>query len=37
MTREFITIPSFLVKWKKLNLNDADMIRLEQDLRIRII
>lgn len=32
MIREFITIPSFLVKWKKLNLNDADMIRLEQDL-----
>lgn len=32
MTREFITIPSFLVKWKKLNLNDADMVRLEQDL-----
>ena len=32
MTREFITIPSFLAKWKKLNLNDVDMIRLEQEL-----
>lgn len=32
MTREFISLPSFLMKWKKLDLDDRDMRRLEQDL-----
>ncbi|MBQ8074957.1 MAG: type II toxin-antitoxin system RelE/ParE family toxin [Oscillospiraceae bacterium] len=32
MTREFVVIPSFLVKWRNLGLNEADMRRLEQDI-----
>ena len=32
MTREFIALPSFLMKWKRLELNDGDMRRLEQEL-----
>ena len=32
ITREFIYIPSFEVKWKKLGLTDDDLIRLESDL-----
>ena len=30
MTREFILIPSFIVKWKNLGLGDDDMRRLEE-------
>ena len=29
MTREFVLLPSFIVKWKNLGLNDDDMRRLE--------
>ena len=32
MTREFIILPSFAVKWKNLGLNDDDMRRLEDML-----
>ena len=32
MTREFITLPSFDVKWKHLGLNEDDKSRLEQEL-----
>ena len=32
MTREFITLPSFDVKWKHLGLNEDDKARLEQEL-----
>ena len=32
MTREFITLPSFDVKWKGLGLNEDDKSRLEQEL-----
>lgn len=32
MTREFVVIPSFLVKWKKLGLNEDDMKNLETEL-----
>ena len=32
MTREFIWLPSFIVKWKHLGLNDDDMRQLEKEL-----
>ena len=32
MTREFIVIPSFQVKWKNLGLDENDMRRLEQEI-----
>ena len=32
MTREFITLPSFDVKWKSLGLDEDDKSRLEQEL-----
>ncbi len=32
MTREFIIIPSFQVKWKNLGLDDDDMRRLEEEI-----
>lgn len=32
MTREFVTLPSFDVKWKHLGLNEDDKSRLEQEL-----
>ena len=32
MTREFIILPSFAVKWKNLGLNDSDMRRLEDEI-----
>lgn len=32
MTREFIVLPSFAVKWKNLGLTDADMRRLEEEI-----
>lgn len=32
MIREFIVLPSFLMKWKHLQLDESDMRRLEQDL-----
>ena len=32
MTREFIILPSFQVKWNELGFNDEDMIRLETEL-----
>lgn len=32
ISREFIIIPSFDVKWKKLGLSDADLRRLENEL-----
>lgn len=32
MTREFITLPSFEIKWKNLGLTDDDKRRLENDL-----
>ena len=32
MKREFVWLPSFLVKWQQLNLNEDDMRRLEQEL-----
>lgn len=30
--REFVIIPSFDVKWRKLGLNDEDLRRLEDEL-----
>lgn len=32
MIREFITLPSFDVKWKGLGLDEDDKSRLEQEL-----
>lgn len=32
MTREFVVIPSFQVKWKNLGLDENDMRRLEQEI-----
>ena len=32
MTREFVTLPSFDVKWKGLGLDEDDKCRLEQEL-----
>ena len=32
MTREFIILPSFSLKWKRLGLDDNDMRRLENEL-----
>ena len=32
MTREFVTLPSFDVKWKDLGLDEDDKCRLEQEL-----
>ena len=32
MTREFVILPSFDVKWKNLGLDDNDLIRLENEL-----
>lgn len=32
MTREFIVLPSFALKWKGLGLDDNDMRRLENEL-----
>ncbi|MER2057100.1 MAG: type II toxin-antitoxin system RelE/ParE family toxin, partial [Clostridia bacterium] len=32
MTREFVTLPSFDVKWKSLGLDEDDKCRLEQEL-----
>ena len=32
MTREFVLLPSFVVKWKNLGLTDEDMRRLEEEI-----
>lgn len=32
MSREFIALPSFLAKWRKIGFTDDDMIRLEREL-----
>lgn len=32
MTREFVILPSFDVKWRNLGLTDSDLIRLENEL-----
>lgn len=32
MTREFVILPSFEVKWKNLGLDDNDLMRLESEL-----
>lgn len=32
MTREFVILPSFEMKWKNLGLNDDDLARLESEL-----
>ena len=32
MNREFIVLPSFMMKWKHLQLDESDMRRLEQNL-----
>ena len=32
MTREFVTLPSFDVKWKELGLSENDKVLLEQQL-----
>lgn len=32
MTREFVELPLFRSKWKSLGLNDADLIRLQEEI-----
>lgn len=32
MQRSFVSLPSFLAKWKEIGLTDEDMRRLEQEL-----
>lgn len=32
MKRSFVSLPSFLAKWKEMGLTDEDMRRLEQEL-----
>ena len=32
MTRKFVVIPSFMVKWRNMGLTDEDMRRLEMEL-----
>ena len=32
MSREFVALPSFLAKWRKIGFSEDDMIRLEKEL-----